>query len=349
MTIKIENKELVNIQYLRAIAALMVVWVHAREQFPWVRGQFPSGVGANGVDLFFVISGFIMVYTTHNKSISPLAFMVRRLERIAPLYWLATLLIVLVASVVPLILKSTVLSSSHIFASLAFVPMLSPAFPDKYWPLLIPGWTLNYEMAFYAIFSITLFVKGLYRIFLLSFVLLSLVVAGLFFNWQGVLGFYADAIILIFLAGAILGYFYVKGRLKKNALVGIFFVLLGVGLWIVTQDLDVGHRAIGAGIPATLVVLGFCCMPTLFPDKLTWLARLGDASFSIYLSHIFILAGLRTLLNRIGIVIAENSLGLTYMVLAIAICAIFGFFVYQWIEKPLSKIRFKRTGMRVYG
>ena len=85
MITKIKTLSLINIQYLRAIAALMVVWSHAREQVEWLKIQFPLNFGVSGVDLFFVISGFIMVYTTHDKKISPLQFFSRRLERIVPL------------------------------------------------------------------------------------------------------------------------------------------------------------------------------------------------------------------------------------------------------------------------
>ena len=86
--------------------------------------------------------------------------MLRRFARIAPLYWLATLAVVVVAALAPALLKCSLLSGPHIGASLAFIPMRSPAFPDNYWPLVILGWTLNYEMAFYAVFAVTLWLSA---------------------------------------------------------------------------------------------------------------------------------------------------------------------------------------------
>jgi peptidoglycan/LPS O-acetylase OafA/YrhL len=83
--------------------------------------------------------------------------------------------------------------------------MLSPVFPDRYWPLVIPGWTLNYEMAFYLIFAMTLLTSGIWRLLSLGAALVSIVVLGSLFSWQGILGFYSDSIVLIFLFGSCIG------------------------------------------------------------------------------------------------------------------------------------------------
>lgn len=330
------EQTLINIQYLRAVAALMVVWVHAREQFDWLKVQFPSGAGAAGVDLFFVISGFIMVYTTYGKKISPLDFMLRRIERIGPLYWAATLAIVCVAAVAPALLKSTILSGSHILASLAFLPMLSPAFPNNYWPLHIPGWTLNYEMAFYLLFAISLLATGGWRILILSVCLLGMVAAGAFWQFNGVWKFYSDAIILIFLAGAAVGCFIAYAKPEKNMLVGVFLFGAGVMLWIVLQGVETGHRLWGAGIPATFIVLGALILPSIRLRPLAWLATLGDASYSIYLSHIFCLAGLRVFSKLFGLVIQNDLHGWLFMFASLLASSILGVLVFKYIEQPLG-------------
>ncbi|WP_310339831.1 acyltransferase [Rhodoferax saidenbachensis] len=348
-----ENRQtLINVQYLRAIAALMVVWVHARDQFDWLKIQFPSGAGAAGVDLFFVISGFIMVYTTYGKKISPLDFMLRRIERIAPLYWAATLAILCVAAVAPALLKSTVLSGPHILASLAFLPMLSPAFPNNYWPLHIPGWTLNYEMAFYLLFSVSLLAHGVWRIVLLGICLVGVVIGGIFWQLNGVWKFYSDAIILIFLAGAMVGYFMARIAPAKNAFMGTLLLSAGIMLWIFLQSAETGHRLWSAGMPATIIVLGALVTPNVGTRFLAWLETLGDASYSIYLSHIFCLAGLRVLSKLIGFVIQDNFHGWIFMFVCLIACSATGVFVFKYIEKPLaSKVRDlhhkMRTKMRV--
>src|SRR4029077_17035692 len=95
------------VQYLRGIAAMMVVWHHALGQIALSRllTELPP-FGGYGVDLFFVISGFIMVVTTWDKPIGPLEFMRHRIRRIVPLYWLVTLLMVLAAIAAPFMFKS---------------------------------------------------------------------------------------------------------------------------------------------------------------------------------------------------------------------------------------------------
>ena len=85
---------IISIQILRAFAALLVVFHHARYQIQDFEVFFHGGIwpfGQAGVDIFFVISGFIMWVTTHDRRTTPLRFMTNRIVRIVPLYWLLTL------------------------------------------------------------------------------------------------------------------------------------------------------------------------------------------------------------------------------------------------------------------
>ena len=78
---------IVSLQYLRGVAAMMIVFCHAFDQLPWLKALLPN-VGVSGVDLFFVISGFIMVFVTANAASSAWEFFRMRIIRIVPLYWL---------------------------------------------------------------------------------------------------------------------------------------------------------------------------------------------------------------------------------------------------------------------
>ena len=329
---------LINLQYLRAIAAMMVVWVHAREQFEWIKIQFPSEGGNNGVDLFFVISGFIMVYTTHNKTVSPLSFLMRRFTRVAPLYWSATLLIVAVALAAPSILKSTTISFPHVLASFAFWPMPSPKFPDSMWPLLIPGWTLNYEMAFYVLFGMSLWAPKKWRLTLLCTGMALLAGAGAINNFTGALKFYTDAIILTFVIGTLLGQLYCTGRLPQNKIIGWTLIFSGIAIWWITQSIHMGHRLFGAGIPASLVLSGACILPGIRINGLNWLSQLGDASYSIYLSHIFVLATLRFAWLKTGIENTSETIGYLFILSSIVASSFTGLFIFHKIENKLSTI-----------
>ena len=137
---------LLSVQALRALAALAVATYHALQ---WADGGFE--VGRAGVDVFFVISGFIMWHVTAGRDVDPGDFLWRRLTRVAPLYWLATLGVLGVALVWPAFLPEVRPGWTHLALSLAFIPHLDPR--GLPFPTLPPGWTLDYEALFYLIFA----------------------------------------------------------------------------------------------------------------------------------------------------------------------------------------------------
>ena len=139
----------VSIQHLRAIAALSVALFHACQ---W--SQIDFGIGAAGVDLFFVISGFVMWTVTAGREAAPLTFLRRRVIRVAPLYWIVTLALVAGALVFPQRFPEVEPRADHILLSLAFIQHMNPA--GQPFPILAPGWTLNYEAVFYLVFASTL-------------------------------------------------------------------------------------------------------------------------------------------------------------------------------------------------
>src|ERR1019366_2869669 len=140
------------IQYLRGIAALMVVWHHGVGQLATLETYFPFRFGTSGVDLFFVISGFIMVVTTAGRDVTPTEFIARRFVRVVPLYWVLTLALAATALVAPSLFRSVTLTAVSLIQSLLFIPHFSPSHAGMIWPVLVPGWTLNYEMFFYVVF-----------------------------------------------------------------------------------------------------------------------------------------------------------------------------------------------------
>ena len=145
------------LQYLRALAALAVVALHGANR---VADALPAALasvlalGHAGVDLFFVISGFIMWSIARDAAISPATFLARRIIRVAPPYWIATLVWVGLVSAIGY--DWITVTAEHTFLSLGFVPHFSPTFWDRVWPVVMPDWTLNYEMFFYLVFAGTL-------------------------------------------------------------------------------------------------------------------------------------------------------------------------------------------------
>lgn len=121
------------VQYLRAIAALMEVWHHSIAQIPGIEKVLPDSWGTSGVDLFLVISGFIMAAVTFGKDVTPWDFLRRRLVRVVPMYWLVTLAMVGLALVAPGLFRTLRVDAETLAMSLLFVPHWSAAFPGHAW------------------------------------------------------------------------------------------------------------------------------------------------------------------------------------------------------------------------
>jgi peptidoglycan/LPS O-acetylase OafA/YrhL len=136
-----------SIQILRAIAALGVVYTHC------ATGGFNiKNTGAWGVDIFFIISGFIIAYIVSKDTKN---FMIKRIFRVVPLYFIATFLVIIVAVIFPDLVHSTRISSERIIKSLFFIPY-KDEFKESV-PILGQGWTLRFEMFFYLTMAICIF------------------------------------------------------------------------------------------------------------------------------------------------------------------------------------------------
>ena len=260
-----------SIQYLRAFAALIVVFHHARNPTPWLYDPI-SGfeAGQAGVDIFFVISGFIMFTAARDEG--ALEFVRRRLVRIAPLYWLATA----VTFVFIYYRDRRVLDASfvsHLVKSVLFIPHYSPDFPDQIWPYVVPGWTLNYEMFFYLVFAGALLTRRI--IPFVGIVLAGLVVSSFFIESRSALWVtYTDPLLLEFLGGIFLARY--RPHLRHGWLVG----LIPIGLLAIALSGEfAAPRVILWGIPALAVVAGaLACEDLGWLPRIAWLRRLGDAS-----------------------------------------------------------------------
>ncbi|HEY9217739.1 MAG TPA: acyltransferase, partial [Phenylobacterium sp.] len=195
-----------NIQGLRALAALMVAVGHLQVLFAAVHPALAwVGLGRAGVDLFFVISGFIMVFTTEREPPSAGRFALRRILRIVPLYWAVTLAVFALAALRPGLLDAGRADPVWLAKSLAFIPF------DKgdgtMNPLVPVGWTLNYEMFFYALLALALIPPlGRARYILVAVVVAALALPGFFVSFgSDLLQFYTRPILIEFALGVGLG------------------------------------------------------------------------------------------------------------------------------------------------
>lgn len=332
---------LVQLQYMRAIAALLVVYFHAILQLRTVDPSAVLGValfGKSGVDVFFVLSGFVMWVTTCGKPITMLQFYGKRIRRIVPLYWSVTIAAALVAFAFPQILKSTVFNAEHIAASLAFLPWINPADPEGKMiaPLIVPGWTLNYEMYFYFLFGAVLLIKPRWRLVLLIAVLATIVALCALAPVQNTATiFYSNLIVLEFAAGMVLGHLYLEKRRIGTIAAAALATVSTVAL-LLFDFLELPYeRLLTVGVPAVLIVFAMISIDFTKYRELRLLRFLGDASYSLYLTHIFVLAGWRMLYSRLPDGVLKNEYVLVASML-LASCAV-GALVHLFFELPVDR------------
>jgi len=326
------KKSYYSIQYLRAVAALFVVFHHARNPHPWLYGGLANyGNGQAGVDVFFVISGFIMY--TAARSEPAVEFARRRLVRIVPLYWIATLFaFFILGHRDPQVSVSQ--NTTHLLLSLFFVPHFSPNRGLAIFPYLVPGWTLVYEMFFYVLFAIGLSIGSLQR-FLITSVLVLSALGMLYTGQNAIVMTYTDAILLEFLAGFLIARF-------SDVLVSRWSAALlplgAVALLIV--DPAAGPRPLIWGVPACCVVIGALALERNgIKRQHSILLFLGNASYSIYLFQIIGINAAARIIQKLPI---SGPVQLIAMVIAsIAGACVVGGLIHIFIEKPVTRFILK--------
>lgn len=318
-----------SIQILRALAALLVVFAH----FEYIKPV----VGGFGVDIFFIISGFIMSYIVDR---SPRSFLYRRIIRIIPLYYAMTFLTAGLYLAKPLWFRNVIITPSALIKSLLFVPYHI----KNSGPILTLGWTLNYEMFFYL--SIAFFIrflgskKGMIAclIGLSLFVLISTII-----TWESyVLRFWGSSIIMEFVGGGILYYFWKHRLVSTTQSVKNVFITLGFGALIFLMYAEYAYglsskRFLLFGIPAFFVTCGFLMLESRINTQNKFhktMVLLGDASYAMYLIHPFVIYGfLRLVYVRVGLQgPAYEFLGLLFSMTLVCILSVV---FHRWFEKPV--------------
>lgn len=333
-------KRLHALQYLRAIAALIVVYSHAAIQISEWKPLLPY-TGAYGVDIFFVISGFIMVYITKPDD-TPVNFMVNRVRRVVPLYWFFTLLMGLILFALPSLFKTGEFSWAALLQSLFFIPHYSLQNPEFVWPIVAPGWSLNYEMYFYLLFAISLVLAPRIRV---AFIIAAITLVWAVFNISGsnaaVPRFIADPTVFEFVAGMLLAVAWKRGFVLSNITGWVFFI---AGFALATIAPDSMHHWLRISIPSTMIVLG--CLFLKVPVSKFGLI-LGDASYAIYLSHIFVLGAMRAMVPETAAATELNAwlFVLTSVLMSTLIGVVVHFFIDNWLlrEERLSWLKGTRS------
>lgn len=333
--------DLLSVQYLRGIAALMVVVFHAlnhgfgRRETPGLTDS--AVVLQSGVDIFFVISGLVMWYTTSGRNVSPRMFITNRLIRLVPAYWAITLFVAAVALTFPHLLNSTTFDGPHIAASLFFIPWPHPVFTDMLWPTVIPGWSLNYEMLFYVIFAAMLLRPAFYSVWFLAVVLIGIMLAAHLAGNSGIAGFYGSTIILEFLFGAIIGALVTHG-VRIPLAVSLLLIAVGLVMLIVPWNQSL-PRGIAWGIPAALIVAGAVnaelrrAVPAM-----PFFRLIGDASYSLYLIHGLVLSAAGRALS-LTLPAASHDMKIVLLLLVgIPLSVIAAITFFTLYERPVARL-----------
>lgn len=309
------------IQLLRALAAVMVVLLHAQTMvrieatrahvaFPTITG-FPLGAG---VDLFFVISGFIIVVASeklfgHRRN---LEFLRRRVLRIVPLFWFALCLRLIVLAVASAAGQRTFPRLTVILASFFFIPCdgmgFGPAYP---FPILDLGWSLNFEMLFYALMACLIGLRRERAVGILVAVLMAAALAATMKPPANVaLRFWSHPLTVEFGIGALLALAYRRG-VRLPAPARLMLVLCGIAWWILLPlsrfenggapgSYSWTRVATDGGGAILLVAAATLGTSRLRGRAAQALIALGDSSYSLYLIHPFVMLVLTHVVRRIA-------------------------------------------------
>ena len=306
-----------SIQILRATAALSVAFGHLQSESLSMPAAAAShfrpillDLTGAGVDLFFIISGFVMVYASHDLFESAAGgriFLRRRIARIVPLYWLTTTIFLATMLLLPHAISSARPTSFEIVKSYFFIPY-AHAGTDDIRPIYKLGWTLNYEMFFYFVFAALLFLPMRWALSSIAALFLALVAMGVILSpAAGPVAFWTHPIILEFVMGALLAAVFLRGQRLSPWLA---FLLLLSGLSGFAATTICGGDAHGAwrpllwGVPALLIVAAAVLRDGTHgatPWPFGFLILLGDASYALYLLHPLVIRALRLIWDRLGL------------------------------------------------
>lgn len=332
---------LISVQYARAAAALLVVVGHMAgfsAFHPISDGHF----GGFGVDIFFVISGFIMWETS--KEQRPSEFVQRRLSRIVPPYWFYTTLLVALAFAAPALTPNVELGAKALFGSYFFIPYTDQRGLMN--PILLQGWTLNLEMYFYVIFALGLFIANhAWRFFAVSAYFLLVILLGLVMSGSdassAVVTRFTSPILIEFILGMLVSIAWTRWKIGFRPGLALFLAAAAALIYADSRHLSGEINFITYGIPAAFLLLGLLGMEdVLARHPLRPLVAAGNASYSLYLAHPFVLSAVHVVFQRWARSHPETEgivFALAFALTATVVALLFSYASYALIEKPAGK------------
>jgi peptidoglycan/LPS O-acetylase OafA/YrhL len=333
-----QNSKLEGLEAGRGVAAMMVLLYHCALHCKNVFGQFALGqlfaFGHAGVDFFFVLSGFI-IFHAHRQDFGRAdrlgRYVERRVTRIYPLYWIVLAATLFVA-----------LFSHHPFPTFEHVIVSALLSPTVGGIIVVDAWTLQHEMVFYTVFALAVFNRRLGFAVFAAWFLFLIVCTQMSVKWEsGLLSKLSSYFNFEFFIGMAAAWLAGRGGVawpRVCALLGVAgFLAVGagedLGLW---PALNIFTHA-GYGVSAMLIVLGLVSWERRSGLAVPrTLARLGDASYSIYLVHVLTIGIIWQAIQRLGI--ADNIAPFGLFAILAAVATSVGLVVSIYAEKPLLRV-----------
>lgn len=319
-----------SVQILRGLATAFIVYFHIEP--PW---QF----GAFSVDIFFIISGFVMALVlTTRPPIQRFAY--DRLTRIVPLYWLFTTLVLVGAYFRPELFNATTANAANYLKSLFFIPYFKEN--ANLHPMLAVGWTLNYEILFYGLIAAVLIFTRRHVAVWVALAFLALFIGLGHGTSHPVLNhFFGAPLVFEFSLGMLAYCLYTKrigfgwhpmfyGGIVLSAVIAL--------IWIEMQAFHQDRFTL-FGALTFLVFYSVLALEHHFTTWPQWLMKpllaLGEASYAIYLSHLFVVEGIRAYgYERWDIIDPQSLIGMTIIMMV----ALFtGHFIHKRIDLPCQR------------
>lgn len=337
--------KLLTLQFLRGIAAVVVVAYHthgliikraselgAEHTFWLAENQFLK-IGAIGVDVFFVLSGFIIFYTSRHSSDMWL-YVKKRVVRIYPIWFVAIFFMSIIA-ILPG--TSAVFEWKHVLYSLLLIPHYTDG---SLTPFLKVGWTLNYEILFYSLFGICLILTKNKRLELITGIIVFLWVISTIINSNlALFSLLQNPILFEFVIGGWLAKLYLSGFTitKKQMYVLVVFALV----WLLLFFFSSWLWKYSSLISRAPIAVSFFLIAVFYEPIRDWkvpnlFIYLGDASYSIYLFHMFPIMVLSGVFKKIPISDFINIPMLIVWGVITILSILFGCCMYTLIERKLN-------------
>jgi exopolysaccharide production protein ExoZ len=315
-----------NLQALRAYAALSVAMFHfslvPATAMPWQYGSF-------GVDLFFVLSGFIIAYSSDRD---PRHFLIHRAIRVLPPYWIATSIgALLVMLAMPLDAAMGWYGQSLIFLTS----------PEGRPPIIFVGWTLVYELAFYLVYAIILHANRRWApviaIPVLTFLAYAPQAAGVPMRTWPLLIEFAYGLTI----------FLIVRRARAPVRIALPLAAAGIAFLYAFQHQTIGQdgpaadqfRILVFGLPSAMIVLGLIWLEQAgYAIRARFILALGAASYALYLLHPLTFAFVLALPS------GSFQMRATIFGVLLAMTVLVALAFHYWIEAPLMQLLRRLAG-----